>query len=114
MRPVGLAQRSRGALDHLEWDNTCPSVQWKHSHNFVHHKFTNVVGMDDDVGYGILRVTATRNGRRGTLGNPIYNFLLGTFFEVGVALHTSSGRCRNKEKAYMGGQGPAAHRQEGG
>jgi NADPH-dependent stearoyl-CoA 9-desaturase len=39
-----------------EWDNTCPSVQWKRSHNFVHHKYTNIVGMDDDVGYGLLRV----------------------------------------------------------
>ena len=40
-----------------EWDTTCPSVQWKHSHNFVHHKYTNVVGLDADVGYGIMRVT---------------------------------------------------------
>ena len=40
-----------------EWDTTCPSSQWKHSHNFVHHKYTNVVGLDADVGYGIMRVT---------------------------------------------------------
>ena len=40
-----------------EWDTTSPSVQWKKSHNFVHHKYTNIVGMDDDVGYGLLRVT---------------------------------------------------------
>jgi linoleoyl-CoA desaturase len=39
-----------------EWDTTCPSEQ-KHSHNYVHHKYTNVVGKDDDVGYCILRVT---------------------------------------------------------
>ena len=43
-----------------EWDNTCPAEQWKHSHNFVHHTFTNVLGKDNDVGYGILRVNATR------------------------------------------------------
>ncbi len=40
-----------------EWDNTCPSSGWKHSHNYVHHKFTNIVGLDSDVGYGILRMT---------------------------------------------------------
>lgn len=40
-----------------EWDTACPSDQWKHSHNFVHHKYTNVIGKDNDVGYGILRVT---------------------------------------------------------
>ena len=84
-----------------EWDNTCPSVQWKHSHNFVHHKFTNVIGMDDDVGYGILRVTRDQEWELRHLGNPIYNFLLGTFFEVGVALHhLETEKLRNKEKTY--------------
>ncbi|MFZ2239079.1 MAG: fatty acid desaturase [Gordonia amarae] len=84
-----------------EWDNTCPSVQWKHSHNFVHHKFTNIVGMDDDVGYGILRVTRDQEWEPRHLGNPIYNFLLGTFFEVGVALHhLETEKLRNKEKTY--------------
>ena len=70
-----------------EWDNTCPSVQWKHSHNFVHHKYTNIVGMDDDVGYGLLRVTRDQRWAAGYIGNPVYNLLLGTFFEWGVALH---------------------------
>ena len=40
-----------------EWDNTGPSAHWKHTHNYIHHKYTNVLGMDDDVGYGLLRVT---------------------------------------------------------
>ena len=40
-----------------EWDNAGPSDFWKQTHNYVHHKYTNVVGMDDDVGYGLLRVT---------------------------------------------------------
>jgi NADPH-dependent stearoyl-CoA 9-desaturase len=31
-----------------EWDNTCPAEQWKHSHNFVHHTFTNVIGKDNE------------------------------------------------------------------
>ena len=26
-----------------EWDNVCPSDQWKHSHNVVHHTWTNVI-----------------------------------------------------------------------
>ncbi|HEY9311468.1 fatty acid desaturase [Williamsia sp.] len=70
-----------------EWDTTCPSIQWKHSHNFIHHKYTNIVGLDDDVGYGILRVTRDQRWEWWNLGNPVYNFLLGTFFEYGVALH---------------------------
>ncbi|MDF1762145.1 MAG: acyl-CoA desaturase, partial [Oleibacter sp.] len=39
-----------------EWDNMSPSDRWIHSHNVVHHTWTNVVGKDLDVGYGILRV----------------------------------------------------------
>ena len=84
-----------------EWDSTCPSVQWKRSHNFIHHKYTNIVGMDDDVGYGIMRVTRDEPWKRWMLGNPIYNLLLGTFFQWGVALHhLESAKIRNKQKTW--------------
>lgn len=39
-----------------EWDWACPAAHWRHSHNYLHHTFTNIVGVDRDVGYGILRV----------------------------------------------------------
>ncbi|MGC4934524.1 fatty acid desaturase family protein [Gordonia sp. DT30] len=84
-----------------EWDTTCPSVQWKHSHNFVHHKYTNIVGLDDDVGYGILRVTRDQRWEWWNIGNPIYNLTLGTFFEYGVALHhLETEKLRKKKKSY--------------
>ena len=70
-----------------EWDTTCPAEQWKHSHNFVHHTFTNVLGKDNDVGYGILRVTSDQSWHPANLGQPLYNALLALFFEWGVALH---------------------------
>ena len=34
-----------------EWDTAQPAEQWKHSHNYVHHQFTNVIGYDNDIGY---------------------------------------------------------------
>src|SRR5437763_6093571 len=70
-----------------EWDTTCPAEQWKHSHNFVHHTFTNVLGKDNDVGYGILRVTRDQKWHPMNLGQPVYNALLALLFEWGVALH---------------------------
>jgi linoleoyl-CoA desaturase len=70
-----------------EWDTTCPAEMWKHSHNFVHHTFTNVLGKDNDVGYGILRVTRDQKWHPANLGQPIYNLLLATLFEWGVAAH---------------------------
>ena len=70
-----------------EWDTTQPAEQWKHSHNYVHHQFTNVLGHDNDVGYGVLRMTREQKWHPVNLGQPIYNALLALFFEWGVALH---------------------------
>src|SRR5271168_3078407 len=69
-----------------EWDTTSPSVQWKKSHNFVHHKYTNIVGMDDDVGFGLLRVTRDRRWKRHNAFNLLLNTILMMGFEWGVAL----------------------------
>lgn len=70
-----------------EWDNVCPSSDWKHSHNHIHHKWTNVVGMDRDVGYGILRMSEEQKWTPYNLGQPLWNLLLAVFFEWGVGLH---------------------------
>ena len=70
-----------------EWDNVCPAEQWKHSHNYMHHKWTNVVGMDRDVGYGILRMSEKQKWSPAHLAQPVNNALLALLFEWGVALH---------------------------
>ncbi len=54
-----------------EWDTTSPSEHWKKSHNFIHHKYTNVVGLDDDIGYGIMRLTRDQRWEKWMIGNPI-------------------------------------------
>ncbi len=70
-----------------EWDTASPSDQWKHSHNYVHHTFTNVVGKDNDVGYGIMRLSEDQPWHLGYLPQPLYNLVLSLFFQWGVALH---------------------------
>jgi NADPH-dependent stearoyl-CoA 9-desaturase len=70
-----------------EWDNAAPSDQWKYGHNVVHHTWTNVIGKDRDVGYGLLRITEHQPWRLRDLGNPVYAVLLALLFEYGVALH---------------------------
>ncbi len=40
-----------------EWDMAGLSSQWRYSHNYRHHVYTNVLGLDDDLGFGIMRVT---------------------------------------------------------
>ena len=51
-----------------EWDMVGPSSQWRYAHNYRHHVFSNVIGMDDDLGFGVIRVAVTRNGSRVTCG----------------------------------------------
>ena len=71
----------------FEWDTACPADQWRHSHNYMHHTHTNIVGMDRDIGYGILRMSEDQRWKPYFLGNPLYAFLLMVLFQYGVALH---------------------------
>jgi NADPH-dependent stearoyl-CoA 9-desaturase len=70
-----------------EWDTAQPAEQWKHSHNYVHHQFTNVLGHDNDIGYGILRMAREQQWHPANLGQPVYNAALALLFQWGVALH---------------------------
>jgi len=71
----------------FEWDTACPADQWRHSHNYMHHTHTNIVGKDRDIGYGVLRMSEEQPWKPYYLGNPLWATLLATFFEYGVALH---------------------------
>ncbi|MCO8269038.1 acyl-CoA desaturase [Actinoplanes sp. TRM 88003] len=70
-----------------EWDHASPAEQWKHSHNELHHTYTNVVGRDNDLGYGIMRVDEDQKWHPAHLGQPFYNFLNACFFEYGIAAY---------------------------
>lgn len=70
-----------------EWDIVCPSSQWMHSHNYIHHTYTNVLGMDNDVGYGILRVTRDRKWTPMHALQPVINTVLATLFEWAVGYY---------------------------
>jgi NADPH-dependent stearoyl-CoA 9-desaturase len=91
----------------FEWDTACPGDQWRHSHNYMHHTHTNIVGKDRDIGYGILRMSEDQPWRPYYLGNPLYATLLATFFQYGVALHDveveriATGETTLKEKGDM-------------
>src|SRR5919108_2248930 len=71
----------------FEWDTACPGEQWRHSHNYMHHTFTNIHGKDRDIGYGILRMSEEQRWSPYYLGNPLYATLLALLFEWGVAAH---------------------------
>jgi NADPH-dependent stearoyl-CoA 9-desaturase len=71
----------------FEWDTVCPAEQWRHSHNYMHHTYTNILGKDRDIGYGVLRMDEAQKWNPYYLGNPVYAFALMMAFEWGVMLH---------------------------
>ena len=70
-----------------EWDHASPSDMWKHSHNELHHTYTNVRGKDNDLGYGIMRVSEDQRWKPVYLVQPISNALSACFFQYGIAFY---------------------------
>ena len=69
-----------------EWDHVTPAAQWKRAHNETHHKYTNILGKDNDLGYGIMRVDESQEWQPRHLAQPALNFLTACIFEWGIAL----------------------------
>jgi NADPH-dependent stearoyl-CoA 9-desaturase len=70
-----------------DWDTASTPEAWKHSHNYVHHTYTNILGKDRDLGYEIMRIDPDQKWNPVYLAQPVYNLILAAFFEWGVALH---------------------------
>ena len=70
-----------------EWDHASPAEQWKRAHNVQHHTFTNILGRDNDLGYGIMRVDDAQPWHPRHLVQPLINFLNACFFEYGIAMY---------------------------
>ena len=85
-----------------EWDHVSPSTSWKHTHNVLHHTYTNVVGKDRDVGYTLLRMDDNQRWRLRNLFQPAYNIILAPVFQWGIALYDIEAdqlKAGNKTKA---------------
>jgi linoleoyl-CoA desaturase len=72
-----------------EWDNVCPAARWKHTHNHIHHQWTNVRGRDGDIGFGVMRVDEGEPWTPARRWQPLTFVGLALVFEYGVAFHTS-------------------------
>ena len=70
-----------------DWDNATPAAAWKHSHNELHHTYTNVIGKDNDLGYGIMRVDEDQSWHPRYLVQPLWNFINACIFEYGIAMY---------------------------
>ncbi len=70
-----------------EWDNVSTSEGWKHTHNHLHHTYTNVQGKDRDLGYTVMRVSGDQPWHPVYLAQPVYNALIALTFEMSIALY---------------------------
>jgi NADPH-dependent stearoyl-CoA 9-desaturase len=69
------------------WDHASPPEQWKRAHNETHHTYTNILGKDNDLGYGILRVDEAQEWKRRHLIQPLWNLVTACIFEWGIAMY---------------------------
>ncbi len=70
-----------------EWDFASPAELWKKSHNVEHHTYTNVIGMDNDLGYNILRVDEDQEWKPTFIFQPFTNLVTALIFEYGIAAY---------------------------
>lgn len=102
-----------------EWDNVTPAALWKHSHNELHHTYTNVIGMDNDLGYGILRVDPDQPWHPAFVLQPVWNVLNAIFFQYSIALYDLdlyrhlSGRADDSDRARLRTEAPRVARKIG-
>ena len=92
-----------------EWDMVAVSSHWRYSHNYRHHVFNNVVGVDDDLGFGVMRVTRDEPWKPEHLVQPLRNMLLAAIFEWGIGLH---GVHSERDRVGAGSAAHAAARTE--
>jgi linoleoyl-CoA desaturase len=70
-----------------DWDHASPPAQWKRAHNETHHTYTNILGKDNDLGYGIMRVDEDQEWSPRHLAQPLWNFVNACIFEYGIAMY---------------------------
>jgi fatty acid desaturase len=71
----------------FEWDIACDGDAWRHSHNVVHHTYTNILGKDRDLGYSLLRMTPEQRWKPRHWLQPLANLMLALGFQYGVGSH---------------------------
>lgn len=70
-----------------EWDIAGPSDFWRHTHNHIHHTYTNVLGKDDDVGYGVVRLFPEQRWKPFYRWQPLWVTLQALLFQYAVAIN---------------------------
>ncbi len=57
----GLAGAEHLYSNQHNWKSPVDEASWKHEHNILHHQYTNVIGRDPDLNYGLMRASEKVN-----------------------------------------------------
>ena len=71
-----------------EWDTVCTADNWRHTHNYMHHTYTKVDGVDHDIGYGVLRIFPVQKWEPRFIANPLMAAILAVTFEWTLSLQS--------------------------
>ena len=69
-----------------DWDIVGTADNWRYTHNFRHHTYTNVRGLDDDIGYGLLRIFPEQKWKPFYLAQPVIAVVFALLFQWGIAI----------------------------
>ncbi|MAL98713.1 fatty acid desaturase family protein [Hydrocarboniclastica marina] len=69
------------------WDSICCPDSWRKTHNYEHHTYTNVLGLDRDFGYGAYRMSEEMEWEPKHRYQLFYYGLMSLLFQWGVGLH---------------------------
>ena len=83
---MGLDARPQDPLDGVERDNASPRGLEALTKRDP-PAYTNIVGKDNDLGYGIMRVDEDQRWHPMHLGQPLWNLINACFFEYGIAAY---------------------------
>ena len=81
-----------------DWDTASTAEAWKHSHNYVHHTYTNIRGKDKDLGYEIMRIDPEQRW------HPVYLAAAGLQPDPGGAVRVGRGPARPRLRGDPQGQ----------
>lgn len=68
------------------WDMVCAPENWRKTHNIEHHNYTNILGLDNDYGYDMFRLTPKQKWQPSCLIQPFSYLALAATFQWGIAI----------------------------
>lgn len=80
-----LPGAERYASKTFVWKAPVDEASWRKVHNHLHHQYTNIVGRDPDINFGLLRLSARVPHRLLHFLQPVSNLV--SFFAFGTALN---------------------------